>query len=125
MVQVQWFAIQSGCRQGDPISPYVFIVCVETLAIIIRQNKNIKGIFIGETEYQISQSADDPEITLEADNNSFEETIKSINTFGKTPGLSLNAGNTSAIWLGNKRNSPYMPHLQMEWNPPKFKTLGI
>ena len=31
------------------------------------------------------------------------------------------------IWLGNKRNSPvkYMPHLQMEWNPPKFKTLGI
>ena len=27
----------------------------------------------------------------------------------------------------DKRNSPvkYMPHLQMEWNPPKFKILGI
>ena len=39
----------------------------------------------------------------------------------------LNAGKTSAIWLGNKRNSlvKYMPHLKMEWNPPKFKILGI
>ena len=50
-----------------------------------------------------------------------------INTFGKASGLFLNAGKTSAIWLGNKRNSlvKYMPYLQMEWNPPKFKILGI
>ena len=123
----QWFAIQRGCRQGDPISPYLFILCVEILAIMIRQNKHIKGIFIGEPEYKISQYADDTEITLEGDKNSFEETVKTINTFGKASGLFLNAGKTSAIWLGYKRNSlvKYMPHLQMEWNPPKFKILGI
>ena len=46
----QWFAIQRGCRQGNPISPYLFILCAEILAIMIRQNKHIKGIFIGETE---------------------------------------------------------------------------
>ena len=46
----QWFAIKRGCRQGGPISPYLFILCVEILAIMIRQNKHIKGIFIGETE---------------------------------------------------------------------------
>ena len=94
---------------------------------MIRQNKHIKGIFIGESEYKISQYADDTEITLEGDKNSFEETVKTINTFGKASGLFLNAGKTSAIWLGNKRNSlvKYMPHLQMEWNPPKFKILGI
>ena len=123
----QWFAIQRGCRQGDPISLYLFILCVEILAIMIRQNKHIKGIFIGEIEYKISQYADDTEITLEGEKNSFEETVKTINTFGKASGLFLNAGKTSAIWLGNKRNSlvKYMPHLQMEWNPPKFKILGI
>ena len=123
----QWFAIQRGCRQVDPISLYLFILCVEILAIMIRQNKHIKGIFIGESEYKISQSADDTEITLEGDKNSFEETVKTINTFGKASGLFLNAGKTSAIWFGNKQNSlvKYMPHLQMEWNPPKFKILGI
>ena len=46
----EWFSIQSGCRQGDPISPYLFLLCVEILATMIRQNKNIKGILIGETE---------------------------------------------------------------------------
>ena len=113
--------------RGDPISPYLFILCVEILAIMIRQNKHIKGIFIGETEYKISQYADDTEITLEGDKNSFEETVKTINIFEKASGLFLNAGKASAIWLGNKRNSPvkYMPHLQMECNPPKFKILGI
>ena len=63
----RWFAIQRGCTQGDPISPYLFILCVEMLAIMIRQNKHIKGIFIGETEHKISQYADDTEITVEGD----------------------------------------------------------
>ena len=94
---------------------------------MIRQNKNIKGILIGETEYKISQYADDTEIMLVGDKNSFEETAKIVNTFGNKSGLFLNAGKTSAIWLGNKRNSPikYVPNLHMDWNPPKFKILGI
>ena len=39
----------------------------------------------------------------------------------------MNAGKTSAVWLGSKRNSvvKYMQHLIMEWNPPKFKVPGI
>ena len=117
----EWFSIQRGCRQGDPISPYLFILCVEIFATMIRQNKNIKGILIGETEYKISQYADDIEIMLEGDKNSFEETVKIINTFGNKSGLFLNAGKTSTIWLGNKRNSPikYMPNFHMDWNPPK------
>ena len=75
----QWFAIQRGCRQGDPISSYLFVLCVEILSIMIRQNKNIKGIFIGETEYKISQYANDTEITLEGYKNSFEEKVVSSN----------------------------------------------
>ena len=43
----------------------------------------IKDNFVGETEYKISQSADDIEITVEGDNSSFEATIKTISTFGK------------------------------------------
>ena len=69
---------------------------------MIRQNKNIKGVFIEEAEYKISQYADDTEITLEGDKNSYEETVKTINTFGKTSGLFLNAGKTNAIWLGDQ-----------------------
>ena len=34
----QWFTVELGCRQGDPISPYIFILCVEILAIMIRED---------------------------------------------------------------------------------------
>ena len=46
----QWFAIQRNVDKGIRYHRILFILCVEILAIMIRQNKHIKGIFIGETE---------------------------------------------------------------------------
>ena len=57
--------IQRGCRQGDPLSPYILILCAEILSIKIRNNKNIKGITINEDEYKLSQFADDTSLLLD------------------------------------------------------------
>ena len=48
-----YFVLERGIRQGDPLSPYLFIVVVETLAIAIRQNKEIKGISIENEETKL------------------------------------------------------------------------
>lgn len=121
------FNIKRGCRQGDPISPYIFIMCVEILANMIRQNKKIQGIKINNVEHKISQFADDTDILLHGDNISFEETIKTINDFSNISGLFLNASKTNAIWLGTRRNSPirYMQYIHIIWNPDRFKILGV
>ena len=58
----QWFTVERGCRQGDPISPYIFIFCVEILAIMIREDSDIKVIWINKVEHKISQFADDTQL---------------------------------------------------------------
>ena len=39
-----FFTLKRGCRQGDPISPYLFLLCAEVLGQMIRRDDNIKGI---------------------------------------------------------------------------------
>ena len=85
----QWFGVEHGCRQGDPISPYLFILCVEILAIMIREDSEIKGIWINKVEHIISQFADDTQLMNSGDKKSFEKSIEVVNKFGKVSGLSL------------------------------------
>ena len=54
-----YFSLTRGTRQGDPLLAYLFILCVETLFIQIRENPDIKGIRIGMEEIKLSAYADD------------------------------------------------------------------
>ena len=53
------FDIQRGVRQGDPLSPYLFIVVLETLASTIRSDEDIRGIMVDGQEIKLGLFADD------------------------------------------------------------------
>ena len=53
------FSLGRGVRQGDPLSPYLFIIALETLAIQIRSDSKIQGFKIGEEIVKLSLFADD------------------------------------------------------------------
>ena len=38
-----YFTLERGVRQGDPLFPYLLILAVESLALSIRQNVGIKA----------------------------------------------------------------------------------
>lgn len=122
-----WFAIERGCRQGDPLSPYLFLIASEILAHMIRQNGEIKGYMIGETEITISQYADDTSLFLDGSEKSFRECIKILEEFSKMSGLKLNKTKTKIIWFGCPRppETQYLPEYQFHWNPNSFRVLGV
>ena len=54
-------AIQRGIRQGCPVSALLFIIATEILAIAIKQDPNLRGFSLEQTQHPIKilQYADD------------------------------------------------------------------
>ena len=62
--------LRSRTRQGCPLSPLLFNITLEVLASAITQEKDIKGIQIGNGEVKLSLFADDMILYIENHNNS-------------------------------------------------------
>jgi hypothetical protein len=97
-----FFKLERGVRQGCPLSAYLFIMVVELLANKIRNNKNIKGINIGNTEITVIQMADNTTSFLK-DQNTLKEILETLEEFRKYAGLKLNKGKSEIMWLGKQR----------------------
>ena len=123
----EFFYLKRGCRQGDPISPYIFLLCAEILGQMVRKNENIKGIKINNKEYKISQYADDTQLLLDGSEKSLRNTLEMLYTFYNMSGLKINIEKTKAIWIGVLSNSErkMCGDFQLDWTQGPFKILGV
>ena len=121
------FFLQRGCRQGDPISPYIFLLCAEILAILIKKNENIKGIKVGNKEFVISQYADDTSLILDGTEISLKYALLTLKFYAKISGLGVNMDKTSVIWIGSMRHSNRIlcSEYDLNWVKDKFSLLGV
>ena len=109
------------------MSPFLFILCVEILGIMIRNNKNIKGIIINKKEHKLSQYADDTLFLLDGTSNSLNETLNVLSDFSNFSGLKINFEKTHAVWIGLKKYSSasIKTRWKLCWGKTDFKLLGI
>ena len=121
------FSLRRGCRQGDPISPYLFVLAAEILGKMIRKNQHIQGININNKNFKLSQYADDTQIVLDGSELSLRETLNTLNQFYNMSGLKINVEKTRAIGIGALSNSPtrLCRDFILDWNQGSFKVLGV
>lgn len=122
-----FFNLKRGCRQGDPVSPYVFILCAEVLGKMLRKNDNVKGISINGKEFLLSQYADDTQIFLDGSEESLQETLRVLDNFYIISGLKMNIEKTKAVWIGSLSNAErrICRNYQLDWTQGPFKILGV
>ena len=121
-IRTEYYSINRGVRQGDPLSPYLFIDAVELSAIAIRKSDDIRGVRIGDTESKIIQYADDLTATLN-DVESAEALPTLLKHFEMCSGLKVNYTKTEAMWIGSCSNETSSP-LGLKWRK-SVKALGI
>ena len=87
-----FFGIGRGCRQGDPVSTFLFFLCAEILEIMIRNNMNISGIIINDKEHKLSQYADDTLFLLDGTSKSINATLNVLYDYSQFSGPSTKTG---------------------------------
>ena len=116
-----YFKDSRGVRQGYPLSPLLFVLAVEMLALKIRHDQLSRGIeLINGQNAKISQFADDTTLILE-DTTSLRNAMNIVNSFGVLSGLQLNKKKTKVLWIGASSKNKIEPlKFQCPKEPIKF-----
>uniref|UniRef100_A0AAQ5XLH4 Reverse transcriptase domain-containing protein n=1 Tax=Amphiprion ocellaris TaxID=80972 RepID=A0AAQ5XLH4_AMPOC len=84
------FPLQRSVQQGCPLSPALFAIALEPLAVTIREHPHLRGLQVGGVETTISLYADDVILYLYNAEESVPHLLNLITSFGKLSGYTIN-----------------------------------
>jgi hypothetical protein len=120
----KYINIGRGMRQGCPLSPILFVICIELMSLFIKNGTDISGLTVGQEQHIISLFADDTSFFIKPDMENLEKLFDNLETFGKLSGLKVNVEKTELFTLG-KTKTEDIPLKYREQVHEWVKVLGI
>ena len=96
------FPLKSGTRQGCPVSPLLFNIVLEVLATAIREEREIKGIQIRNTQELF---ADDMILYIENPKHFTRKLLELINEYSKFAGYKISTQKSLALLYTNNEKT--------------------
>ncbi|XP_042959546.1 uncharacterized protein LOC122294694 [Carya illinoinensis] len=129
----QKFVPSRGIRQGDPMSPYIFIICAEALTSLLNQaekHKEITPIHIGRGPITINHLffADDNLLFCQANPKELMYLLDTLAVYEQASGQMLNKEKSSVFFSKNSKKETKEQILQLagvKTNDSFEKYLGL
>ena len=98
------YPLKSGTRRGCPLSPLLFNIVLEVLAIAIREEREIKGIQIGKEETKFSLFADDMIVYIENPKDTTRKLLQLLNVYSNISGYKISTQKSLPfLYINNKK----------------------
>ena len=110
-----FFQPSRGVRQGCPLSPLLYVITIEVLAVCLRTSPEITGVQLPNSleQFKCSEYADDTTVAATSD-ESIEETFTIYCQFERASGACLNCGKSKGMWAGSWKDRPDKPY-GLQW----------
>ncbi|KAF8672185.1 hypothetical protein HU200_049753 [Digitaria exilis] len=96
----RWFQCRRGLRQGDPLSPYLFIIVADVLKqLILRHSADLEHPLVSGVPCPVLQYADDTLILLRGNCSAASVLKRVLEDFAQATGLTINFHKSTFIPL--------------------------
>ena len=120
-----FFNISRGAKQGDPLSPLLFIMFLEPLAMAIRSDIGIQGVRSGGREHKLFLYADDILWLSVNPVSSAPRLLKIMETFSEISGYKINWHKSEVMPVSRTCLPTINDALQFKWIDSGMQYLGI
>lgn len=112
------FPLLRGTRQGDPSSPFLFDLVIETLAVKIRQHPRM-------SKHHLSLYADDILLFVSNPEDSIPSIMEVFNHFGSLSGFQINWEKSELMPVHLNHNSTSLRSVPFRITKDRFTYLGV
>lgn len=124
-IMSSYFSLSRGARQGCPLSPLLFNIAIEPLAVMLRKTAQLTGIQRGGESHKLCLYADDLLLFLSNPEDTIPLALSSINKFGQVSGYKLNLSKSVLFPINKKAQQLTFQGFPFKITKDHFNYLGV